>query len=153
MTRDARTSIFALKLIGPAGDIVTSLRRFVRTIRTILLTIAHPGLVDASNTIVAIELLVAMANFLFVRKFLASYFVGSIGTIIITVASPSRRYAIILGTREISARMTSCRPTSFLIAVIPAIVIVVAHPELLDTVLIRTGELVRSASVVALSLV
>jgi hypothetical protein len=104
--------------------------------------------VDASNAIVAIELLVAMADLLLVRKFLASYLVGSIGTIVITIASPSRRYAIILGTREISARMTSCRPTSFLVAVISAIIIVVAHPELLDTVLIRAGELVGSASVV-----
>lgn len=82
------------------------------------------------------------------KKYLASYFIGSIGTIVIAVTSPSRRYAIILGTREISARMTSCRPTSFLIAVISAIIIVVAHPKLLDTVLIRTGEFVRSASVV-----
>lgn len=81
-------------------------------------------------------------------KYLASYFIGSIGTIIIAVASPSRSYAIILGTREISARITSCRPTSFLVAVIPTIVIVVAHPELLDTVLVRTSKLVRPASVV-----
>lgn len=63
-TRDARTSIFAQKLIGSTSHIVASLWGFVRTIGTVLFTVAYPSLMDASNTVVAIELLVTVAYLL-----------------------------------------------------------------------------------------
>jgi hypothetical protein len=81
-------------------------------------------------------------------KYLASYFVGSIRAIVVAVASPSWRYAIILGTREISAGMTRYRPATFLVAVIPTIVVVVTDPQLLDAVLVCAGKLIGPASVV-----
>lgn len=80
--------------------------------------------------------------------YLAPYLVGSIRTIVVAVASPSRRYAIVLGAGEIGAGVAGYRPASLLVAVVAAIVVVVAHPHLLDAVLIRAGELVRPASVV-----
>lgn len=69
-TRDAGTSILALKLIGSARDVVTSLRGFIRTIWTIFLTVAYPRLMNASNTIVAVEFLVAVVHFLSIWSFL-----------------------------------------------------------------------------------
>jgi len=44
--------------------------------------------------------------------------------------------------------MARYRPATFLIAIIPAIVVVVADPQLLDAVLVRAGKLVGPASVV-----
>lgn len=81
-------------------------------------------------------------------KYLASHLIGSIRTIVVAVASPSRRYAIILWTRKISARMTCYRSTTLLVAVVPAIVVIVTNPQLLDAVFIRAGKLIGPASVV-----
>jgi len=44
--------------------------------------------------------------------------------------------------------MTRYRPATFLIAIVPAIVVVVADPQLLDAVLVRAGKLIGPASVV-----
>lgn len=63
-TWDAWTSIFALKLIGSASYIVASLWGFIRTIGTVFFAVAYPSLMDASNTIVAIELLVLTVAYL-----------------------------------------------------------------------------------------
>ena len=51
--------ILALELIRPARDIVTPQGRLVRAVRAILLPVAHPILVDASDIVVAIEFFLA----------------------------------------------------------------------------------------------
>lgn len=52
---------------------MTSLWRFVCSIGTVLFTVAYPSLMDASNTIVAIELLLAVAHLLSVLNILKEF--------------------------------------------------------------------------------
>lgn len=79
--------------------------------------------------------------------YLTSNFVDFIWTIEITVASPSRRYAIILGAGEFW-RTTGDRFAIFLVAAVSTVVVAVAHPRSLDTSLVCARKLVRSTSVV-----
>jgi len=60
-TRDTRLSVFALELIRSASNVLTSLRRFIGAIWTILFTITNPSLMNAANTVIAIELLIRCA--------------------------------------------------------------------------------------------
>lgn len=91
----------ALELIRPACNVVTPFWQLVGPVGAVSFTVAHPAFVYAREIVVAVEVfvLVAMA-WSFAVQILTSNFVDFIRTIEITVAFPSRRYAIILGAGE-----------------------------------------------------
>lgn len=79
---------------------------------------------------------------------LASDFVGAIRTISVTVASPLRRYTIILGAGELRFRMTGDWLAILLVAAVLAVVIIITDKDLLDAMLVGARELIGSAGVV-----
>ena len=59
-----------------------------------------------------------------------------------------RRYAVIPRAGEFCSRATGDWLAILLVAAVPAIVVVIAHPLLLDAVLVRAREFVGSAGLV-----
>ena len=105
---------------------------------------------DASDIVVTIEIfLAAMTWPPAVRIILAADFIRTIRAIIVAVASPMRRYAVIPRAGEFYSRATGDWLAILLVAAIPAIVVVIALPLLLDAVLVRAREFVGSTGLVA----
>lgn len=146
MPRNARP-VLALELIGPAGDILTIRRRFVRTIRTIPGTVAKPGPVNTSEVVSAL---------VFLRetkgdrggRFRAALFVLAVQTVVISVADPLGSYAIAFSALELRVGVTGYRRAIQLVRVVRAIVVRIANPTLLDALAVRTGEFVRTTSLI-----
>lgn len=144
--------VVALELVGAAGGVAAEGRALIRAVAAVGVPVAHPRLLDAQQTVLAVEL-VGRAHARLPPLPAAILFIGAVAAIAIVVAPPLGGDAVAVGAAELGDGVAGVDRAVGLVRFVPAVVVVVADPLLVDAPPVSARELVRATSLVAVLLV